>query len=89
MSSNLSKPFIEYKKEDQYGTSVRNPTLAELAGAEALKSDIDAATKAYDEANANLRRLVKSCQHVVSQDTAGFPYDVRRCYACGAGQGTV
>lgn len=87
--NNVSRPFVEYREEGQYGTSLRNPTREELAEAEALKSEIAAASKAYEEAKANLRRLAAGCKHVVSQDTAGFPYDLRRCYTCGANLGVV
>ena len=84
-----SKPFVEYTEKRKHGTKLRDPSAEELAAAEQLKSDILAAREAVTLANNRLRSLLGSCKHVVSQDTAGFPYDVRNCYACGHNQGLI
>ncbi len=89
MSDVFSKPFVEYKEEGRYGTKLREPTAQELADAELRRTTLKLLRDRLQAIEAEIDGLEKECTHTVSYDLAGFPYDIRMCYACGAGQGRV
>ncbi len=87
--SNVSKPFVEYKEEGRYGTLNREPTAEELAESELRRSTLHLLHERVKALEAEIEELESECQHTVSVDIAGFPYDIRVCHACGATQGMV
>ena len=89
MSDVFSKPFVEYKEEGKYGTKLREPTSEERAAAELRRGTLKLLRERVAAIEAEIDTLEKECPHTVSYDLAGFPYDIRMCYACGAGQGRV
>lgn len=89
MSDNVSKPFVEYKKPGQYGTSLREPTAEELAASTLRRNMLNVLHERLKAIKKEIKELESGCPHTVSYDIAGFPYDVRMCHACNAGQGTV
>jgi hypothetical protein len=42
-----------------------------------------------DNAIEGIRKFQSECPHHYFQDTAGFPYDYRRCAVCGASMGQL
>jgi hypothetical protein len=70
----LSKVFVE--------------TVTERIGRSVLASTIRPATK-EDVEKARALKAKGQCPHNVIVDQAGWPYDLRSCYVCGEGLGTV
>ncbi len=87
--SNISKPFVEYRKEGQYGTSIRKPSPEEFAASAERAMNLQLLRDQLEKLRSDIKRLEKECPHTVSYDIAGFPYDTRLCHACGKHQGQV
>lgn len=87
--SSVSKPFVEYQEKGKYGTSIRKPTDEELAESELRRNTLNLLHERVKAIKAEIKELESGCPHTVSIDTAGFPYDVRTCHACGAHQGLI
>lgn len=79
--------FVEERKNDF--SENRDPTSSERAESEALRVKIEAARAAVAAAEAELKTLLVTCEHKVSYDVAGIPYDARYCNACNKSQGLV
>ena len=87
--SNVSKPFVEYNKPGQSGTSLREPTAEELAESELRRTTLSLLRERLKTIQAEIQELESGCPHTVSYDIAGFPYDLRFCHGCGISKGSV
>lgn len=86
--SEQSTPFVEVK--GKYGDeSIHEATKEEIQAAKALKKDLEYLRQQRNKLDKQIETMEKTCRHTVSVDTAGWPYDIRSCFACGAGQGLV
>ncbi len=87
-SSTPPKLFVEIKEPD--GTnSFRPVTKAERRRAVIRRAHL---AKLHIEAKRiekEIASLKARCDHAAFYDTPGFGYDVRTCYACGAGLGLI
>jgi hypothetical protein len=65
------------------GGSYRDSTTAEIDAAFVVQAERIRLQSLIDTSTKQLKALTKDCVHDVCFDTAGFPYDVRNCVACG------
>lgn len=86
--SSVSEPFVEYMQANG-SIKLRDPTNKELAESELRRTTLNLLRERLKTLKAEIKELESGCPHTVSIDTAGFPYDVRRCHACGAHQGLI
>jgi len=86
-TSNQSDPFVEVR--EGAGSTCRDTTPEELAASESLKKQIADARAELEKAESKLKELEQGCQHIVRVDTAGWPYDLRHCHACGELLGSI
>lgn len=63
----------------------RDSTLEEIVQAKATRARVTEIDAMQERLKKERQAIMDACQHYVSQDTEGWPYDIRACIVCGHG----
>src|SRR4051812_32455229 len=75
--------FVEVSNSLNEGTECRQASEIEITKARSVKTDLDKIETEINRLERLKEKLTTGCDHRVTFDTAGWPYDIRTCFYCG------